>query len=139
MDSNEREEGVVLSPKYDERGLITAAVTDAESGEMLMVAHMNAEALKRTIESGQAWFWSRSRGQLWLKGEQSGATLSVVELRVDCDQDCIWLRVRRQQKEATCHTGRESCFYRRIVLDIGEPVLTQVLAPNPAKDPRSGT
>lgn len=104
------EEARVLRPKFDAAGLVTCVTTDAVSGDVLMVAHMNDEALRRTIESGQAWYYSRSRKALWRKGESSGHVQGVVELRVDCDQDAIWLRV--EQTGPACHTGRRSCFYR---------------------------
>jgi phosphoribosyl-AMP cyclohydrolase len=107
-----RETGTTLTPKWDADGLITAVVTDGASGEPLMVAHMNAEALERTIDSGEAWFWSRSRGRLWKKGESSGHVLKVVELRIDCDQDALW--VRAEPAGPACHTGARSCFYRRV-------------------------
>jgi phosphoribosyl-AMP cyclohydrolase len=107
-----RETGTILTPKWDASGLITAVVTDAGSGEPLMVAHMNAEALERTMASGEAWFWSRSRGRLWKKGESSGHVLRVVELRIDCDQDALW--VRAEPAGPACHTGARSCFYRRV-------------------------
>lgn len=109
------EEGLALTPKFDANGLITAVATDATSGDVLMVAHMNAEALARTIESGEAWYYSRSRQQLWKKGETSGHVQRVVELRVDCDQDALWLKVE-QQGPGACHTGRRSCFYRAVPL-----------------------
>ncbi len=104
------EEALVLRPKFDAAGLVTCVTTDAVSGDVLMVAHMNDEALRRTIESGQAWYYSRSRQALWRKGETSGHVQRVEELRVDCDQDAIWLRV--EQTGPACHTGRRSCFYR---------------------------
>ena len=88
--------------------------TDAHSGEVLMVAHMNAQALAKTIASGEAWYFSRSRGALWKKGETSGHTQRVVELRVDCDQDAVWIKV--EQTGGACHTGRRSCFYRAVPL-----------------------
>jgi len=111
----EVEEGASLAPKFDADGLITAVATDAKSGDVLMVAHMNAEALRKTIESGEAWYYSRSRKRLWRKGESSGHVQRVVELRVDCDQDALWLKVE-QAGPGACHTGRRSCFYRRIPL-----------------------
>lgn len=111
----EQEEGHLLAPRFDAAGLVTCVATDAESGDVLMVAHMNAEALARTIASGEAWYFSRSRGRLWRKGESSGHTQQVVELRVDCDQDAVWLRVR-QSGAGACHTGRRSCFYRAVPL-----------------------
>lgn len=107
-----RETGTALSPKFDAAGLVTAVATDVATGEVLMVAHMNAEALAATLESGEATFWSRSRGRLWKKGETSGHVLRVVEARVDCDQDAVWLRV--VPAGPACHTGARSCFYRRI-------------------------
>jgi phosphoribosyl-AMP cyclohydrolase len=115
---NEIEEGLSLTPKFDADGLITAVVTDATSGEVLMVAHMNEQALHKTISSGEAWYFSRSRRALWKKGEQSGHVQRVVELRVDCDQDAVWLRVD-QQGAGACHTGRRSCFYRAVPLGKG--------------------
>lgn len=107
-----RETGLELDPRYDASGLITAVATDAATGEVLMIAHMNAEALERTLTTGEAHFWSRSRTRLWKKGETSGHVLHVVEARVDCDQDAIWLRVN--PAGPACHTGAGSCFYRRI-------------------------
>ena len=112
---SEIEEGLAFQPKFDPDGLITAVVTDAGTGELLMVAHMNAEALRKTIESGDAWYFSRSRQKLWRKGESSGHGQRVVELRVDCDQDSLWLKVE-QQGPGACHTGRRSCFYRAVPL-----------------------
>ena len=113
--ADEVEEGLTFQPKFDSDGLITCVVTDAGSGELLMVAHMNAEALRKTIESGEAWYYSRSRKKLWRKGESSGHGQRVVELRVDCDQDSLWLTVE-QQGPGACHTGRRSCFYRAVPL-----------------------
>jgi phosphoribosyl-AMP cyclohydrolase len=115
-DRNEREEGLAFSPKFDASGLVTCVATDARSGDVLMVAHMNEEALRRTIASGEAWYFSRSRNALWRKGETSGQTQRVVEMRMDCDQDAVWIRV--EQQGGACHTGRRSCFYRRV--DAGE-------------------
>ena len=113
ISSKVSEEGLVLAPKFDADGLVTCVATDAGSGELLMVAHMNAEALKRTIETGEAWYFSRSRKALWRKGESSGHTQHVVEMRVDCDQDAIWIKVE-QHGPGACHTGRRSCFYRAV-------------------------
>ena len=109
------EEGTAFTPKFDADGLITAVVTDVGSGELLMVAHMNAEAVAKTIETGEAWYYSRSRKKLWKKGESSGHVQRVVELRVDCDQDALWLKVE-QEGPGACHTGRRSCFYRAVPL-----------------------
>lgn len=114
-DKTAHEEGSVFSPRFDANGLVTAVVTDAGDGMLLMVAHMNAEALALTIETGFAHYWSRSRASLWKKGETSGNLQHVVELRTDCDQDAIWLKVKVSgQGGATCHTGRRSCFYRMV-------------------------
>lgn len=118
-DKTQLEAGEALTPRFDAGGLVTAVVTDADSGELLMVAHMNGEALKKTLDTGQAWYWSRSRGELWLKGGTSGEIQQVAEIRVDCDQDAVWLKVRPQGHGAACHTGRRSCFYRRIANDTG--------------------
>lgn len=107
-----RETGLVLEPKYDADGLITAVATDAATGELLMVAHMNPDALRRTRETGEAHFWSRSRQRLWRKGETSGNVLHVREMRIDCDQDALWLLV--EPAGPACHTGARSCFYRRL-------------------------
>lgn len=109
------EEGTDLAPKFDERGLITVVTTDATSGELLMQGYMNAEALMRTIRSGEAHYYSRSRQTLWHKGATSGLVQKVVELLVDDDQDCIWLRVD-VAGGASCHVGYRSCFYRRVPL-----------------------
>ena len=113
----EREEGLSFQPKFDASGLVTCVATDAATGDVLMVAHMNDEALRKTIATGEAWYFSRSRNALWKKGESSGHTQRVVEMRTDCDQDAIWIRV--EQVGAACHTGRQSCFYRRIEGDGG--------------------
>jgi len=113
--TQEVEEGLALIPKFDADGLVTCVATDATSGELLMVAHMNAEALARTIETGQAHYFSRSRKQLWRKGETSGHVQRVVEMRIDCDQDAVWIKVV-QEGEGACHTGRRSCFYRAVPL-----------------------
>src|SRR5690242_16378555 len=114
--SNEAvEEGLALAPKFDADGLVNCVATDAASGDVLMVAHMNAEALARTIETGEAHYYSRSRRALWRKGESSGHTQRVTEMRIDCDQDAVWLKVE-QHGEGACHTGRRSCFYRAVPL-----------------------
>jgi phosphoribosyl-AMP cyclohydrolase len=109
------EEGSALAPKFDADGLVTCVATDAASGDVLMVAHMNAEALARTIESGEAWYFSRSRRALWRKGETSGHVQRVTEMRIDCDQDAVWIKVE-QAGPGACHTGRRSCFYRSVPL-----------------------
>ncbi|MGN7159675.1 phosphoribosyl-AMP cyclohydrolase [Sphingomonas sp. SAFR-052] len=107
-----RDTGLVLNPKFDADGLLTAIAVDAASGEPLMVAFMNDEALRLTLETREATFWSRSRGRLWKKGETSGNVLRVVEARIDCDQDAVWLRC--DPAGPACHTGANSCFFRRI-------------------------
>ncbi len=109
----DRETGRLLDPRWDAAGLVTAVVTDAQSGALLMVAHMNADALAATLDSGEAWFWSRSRGRLWKKGESSGNVLRVRDIRVDCDQDALWLIA--DPAGPACHTGATSCFYRRVL------------------------
>ncbi len=109
------EEGTELAPKFDERGLIAAVTTDAATGELLMQAYMNAEALRLTIATGEAHYYSRSRGSVWHKGATSGLVQKVEELRIDDDQDCVWLRVN-VTGGASCHVGYRSCFYRRIPL-----------------------
>ena len=111
------EEGGAFTPRFGADGLITAVVTDASDGAPLMVAHMNAEALALTLETGIAHYWSRSRNELWKKGETSGNFQQVEELRTDCDQDALWLKVTVAGDGATCHTGRRSCFYRIVETD----------------------
>ena len=108
------EEGSAFTPKFDADGLVSCVATDVASGEVLMLAHMNAEALAKTIATGEAWYYSRSRHTLWKKGETSGHVQRVVEMRVDCDQDAVWIKV--EQVTAACHTGRRSCFYRAVPL-----------------------
>lgn len=110
--NDQREMTQSLDPKFDDKGLITAVCTDAVTGDVLMLAHMNAEALDVTLRTGKATFWSRSRAALWIKGETSGHVLHVIEARIDCDQDAIWLRCRPEGP--ACHTGEQSCFFRRI-------------------------
>ena len=117
---NDPETGNLLQPKYDSNGLITAVVTDDSSGALLMLAHMNAEALQLTQDSGVAHFYSRSRQRLWKKGETSGNILTVTEMRIDCDQDALWIKA--VPAGPACHTGQASCFYRKIVDGKLEPV-----------------
>ena len=109
---DDRETATALHPKWDASGLITGVVTDAATGELLMVAHLNAEALALTQATGEAHFWSRSRNRLWRKGEESGHVLRVIELRIDCDQDALWIKA--EPAGSACHTGARSCFYRRV-------------------------
>ena len=118
------EEGVQLAPRFDRNGLLPCVVTDHENGDILMLAYMNDTALAMTIETGEAHYWSRSRRKLWRKGETSGHVQQVVDLRIDCDQDSVWLIVR--QSGAACHVGYRSCFYRSV------PLRQSVRAGNPA-------
>jgi phosphoribosyl-AMP cyclohydrolase len=140
------EEGKELAPKFDAEGLIPAVTTAAETGELLMVGYMNAEALRKTIETGEAHYWSRSRQVLWHKGATSGLVQKVVELMIDDDQDCVWLKVRVGGDGASCHVGYRTCFYRRIPLGKGkkpleftekekvfDPKVVYGDAPNPTK------
>ncbi len=122
-DKRALEQGTAFTPRFDANGLITAVVTDATDNMPLMVAFMNAQALALTLETGIAHYWSRSRNQLWKKGETSGNLQHVVEIRTDCDQDAIWIRVRVDGHDATCHTGKRSCFYRIARAEGGQAVL----------------
>jgi phosphoribosyl-AMP cyclohydrolase len=124
MTNKEIEEGTSFAPRFDANGLISAIVADETSGEILMLAHMNAEALERTIATREAWFYSRSRKSLWRKGETSGNTLRVSAMKVDCDQDAILLAVKVEGDGKTCHTGRRSCFYREVPLGGAKQPLT---------------
>ena len=110
--------------RFDERGLVPCVVQDWRTGEVLMVAYMNEEALERTHSSGEMHFYSRSRRDIWHKGETSGNVQHVVEMRADCDQDALWLRVKVAGDDATCHTGRRSCFYRLVDISNGVPTLS---------------
>ena len=123
--SHDREEGLDFQPKLDASGLLTCVATDAASGDVLMVAHMNDEALRKTIQTGEAWYFSRSRKSLWKKGETSGHVQRVIEMRMDCDQDAVWIKVE-QEGEGACHTGRRSCFYRAVTNDEGSAKLSFV-------------
>ena len=129
------EEGLALAPKFDADGLVTCVATDAASGDVLMVAHMNAQALARTIETGEAWYFSRSRRALWRKGESSGHVQRVIEMRVDCDQDAVWIKVE-QQGPGACHTGRRSCFYRVVPLREAGAVTLEFRDGDKTFDPR---
>lgn len=112
--STSDEESTVFAPRYDDKGLIPAIVTDARDGAVVMLAYMNAEALRLTLDTGEAHYWSRSRGELWRKGATSGETQKVVDLKLDCDQDTVLLTVAMAGRGVACHTGRHSCFYRRV-------------------------
>ena len=124
LSTSEREQGARFAPKFDAAGLLTAVVVDAVSAEVLVVAHMNRDALEKTLASGRVHFWSRSRKALWLTGETSGHFLNVEEVLVDCDQDALVIRARPQGP--TCHTGARSCFYRRVEGDGESAVLVKV-------------
>lgn len=124
LTAQQRESGTVFAPKFDANGLLTAVVVDDVTAEVLVVAHMNREALDATLENGRVYFWSRSRGQLWMKGETSGHVLTVEAVLVDCDQDALVIRAR--PAGPTCHTGARSCFYRRVENRPGGPILAKV-------------
>lgn len=113
-DKSELEADGLFTPKFDQNGLITAVVTDFSSGDVVMLAHMNAQALALTIETGIAHYYSRSRASLWKKGETSGNVQEVMEMRTDCDQDAVVIKVKMAGNGAACHTGRKSCFYRKV-------------------------
>ena len=113
-DARAVEQGETLAPRFDAQGLVAAVAQHADSGEVLMLAWMNADALALTLETGEAHYWSRSRAALWRKGATSGQVQRVVEVRVDCDQDAVLLRVRPQGDGGACHTGARSCFYRLV-------------------------
>ena len=123
LSTEDRECGSAFAPKFDSAGLLTSVVVDHASGEVLVVAHMNAEALEATLLTGKVHFWSRSRERLWMKGETSGHVLVVEQIRVDCDQDA--LLIRATPGGPTCHTGARSCFYREIELGGAKSVLVR--------------
>jgi phosphoribosyl-AMP cyclohydrolase len=131
LSHEELEEGTVFAPRFDDKGLVTAVTVEAATGAVLMLAHMDAEALSRTIATGEVHYYSRSRGKIWKKGETSGEVQRLVELRTDCDQDALLVIVEQTGRGAACHTGRKTCFYRRAVAaggaaaleDTGEPRL----------------
>ena len=123
MDKKELEEGLCFTPRFDKSGLIPCITTCAKNGQVLMFAFMNKASIDKTIQTGEAHYWSRSRQCLWHKGETSGYTQKIIEMRTDCDQDCIWISVEvntpegKDKNETACHTGRRTCFYRKIDLD----------------------
>ncbi len=131
---SEQESGAVFAPKFGADGLVTAIVCDASTGQLLMVAHMNALAIQRSLESGEAHYWSRSRDELWHKGKTSGNVHKIVEISTDCDQDALLLKVEVEGHGATCHTGRLSCFYRKITFTDGKAAL-EADAGKPLFDP----
>ena len=131
-DANAIEQGNQFQPKFDSDGLIGAIVTDAESGDVLMFAHMNGDALRLTLETGLAHFWSRSRAKLWKKGEESGNLLKIKDIKTDCDQDVLLIVAEIEGQGVACHTGAKTCFYRRLSIKPGangkialEPVSAQ--------------
>ena len=126
---DELEKGTAFAPRFDAAGLVTVVTIGAGSNDVLMLAHMNAQALALTLETGIAHYWSRSRGKIWKKGETSGEIQEVVELRTDCDQDAIVLVVNQTGRGAACHTGRKSCFYRRVTLADGSALLQDTGSP----------
>ena len=127
LNHDQIEEGTILAPRFDAHGLVTAITVEVGSNEVLMLAHMNAEALALTLSTGDAHYFSRSRQKIWKKGETSGELQKVREIRVDCDQDAILLVVEQTGRGAACHTGRKTCFYRRVengaLVDTGTPIL----------------
>ena len=127
------EETLSFAPRFDADGLVTCVATDAKTGDVLMVAHMNAEALQKTIATGEAYYYSRSRRALWRKGEASGHVQRVVEMRVDCDQDAVWIKV--EQQSGACHTGRRSCFYRAVPLGKSGTVMLEFRDADKVFDP----
>ena len=135
-DKTALERGAVIAPRFDANGLVAAIAQHADTGEILMFAWMNDEALKLTLDTGQAHYFSRSRGELWRKGETSGQVQDVVELRVDCDQDAVWLKVT-QDGPGACHTGRRSCFYRAAPLGQSGAVKLEFRDADKTFDPES--
>ena len=120
------EQCLTLTPSFDASGLLACITIDAATGEVLMLAYMNDEALRRSIETGEAWYWSRSRRELWHKGATSGQTQRITEMRVDCDQDALLIKVEVAGDGSACHTGHRTCFYRKVALDrrsVGTPAL----------------
>ena len=135
---HEAEDGLVLAPRFGPDGTVTCVTVDADTGEVLMVGHMNAESLALTIHTGEGWYWSRSRGELWHKGATSGNVQKVAALLIDCDQDALVMKVRVDGHGATCHTGRASCFYRAVPLGqsaAAGPVRLEPVGGEPRFDP----
>ncbi len=124
MTKGQREQGEAFAPLFDDRGLILAIATQNGTNEVLMVAYMNREAIEKTLHSGTVHYYSRSRQSLWKKGETSGETQKLIEMRTDCDQDVLLLRVEQTGRGAACHTGRKSCFYRKVEMKDGQARLT---------------
>jgi len=135
-ETNDIEDGLTFQPKFDASGLVTCVATDAGTGEVLMVAHMNDEALRKTIATGEAWYFSRSRKSLWRTGDSSGHVQRVVEMRIDCDQDAVWIKVA-QAGPGACHTGRRSCFYRVVPVGAGRLLTLEFRDGDKAFDPKA--
>lgn len=129
LNHDELEEGTIFAPRFDAHGLVTVVTIEEGTKDVLMVAHMNAETLDLTLSTGVAHYWSRSRKAIWKKGETSGELQEVVELRTDCDQDCLVMTVRQTGRGAACHTGRKSCFYRRVKTAAGAVTLEDIGLP----------
>jgi phosphoribosyl-AMP cyclohydrolase len=136
LSASDIEEGQTFAPKFDADGLVTCVATDVRTGDVLMVAHMNAEALRRTIDTGEAWYYSRARKALWKKGESSGHVQRVREMRVDCDQDAVWIKVE-QHGAGACHTGRRTCFYRAVPMKPTGAVLLEFRDAEKSFDPQA--
>lgn len=129
LSHDDLEEGTRFAPRFDANGLITAITIEVGTNQVLMLAHMNSEALKLTLETGYAHYWSRSRAKIWKKGESSGELQRVQSIRTDCDQDAVVLEVEQTGRGAACHTGRQSCFYRRVTLVDGQVSLVDTDLP----------
>lgn len=135
LDHDVLEEGESFAPRFDTNGLVTAITIEAGSNIVLMLAHMNAEALSLTLETGEVHYYSRSRSKIWKKGETSGEIQKLIEMRTDCDQDAILLTVEQTGRGAACHTGRKSCFYRRVEITDGKVKLADT-GDKPLFDPK---
>jgi phosphoribosyl-AMP cyclohydrolase len=131
----ELEQGSIFAPNYNEKGLVSAIAIDAKTNEILMLAHMNSEAISLTLETKIAHYFSRSRNKIWKKGETSGETQKLIEIRVDCDQDALLLFVEPQGLGAACHTGRKSCFFRKVETN-GDKVKLKTIGGDPLFDPK---
>ncbi len=133
MSGDGRDTGLEFNPKFGADGLITAVVSQFATGEPLMVAHMNREALEKSLATGEAHFWSRSREEIWHKGATSGNVLTIRDIRIDCDQDAIWLSVEIAGQGAACHTGRKSCFYRKVAVTDDSSIVLRATDNDPQK------
>ena len=136
LTAKELETGTRFAPRFDAKGLVTVIALEATTRDVLMLAHMNAEAVRLTLETGDVHYYSRSRQKLWKKGETSGEIQKLIEMRVDCDQDALLLMVTQTGRGAACHTGRKSCFFRRVDTSAGNAALKTIGAP-PLFDPKS--